>query len=179
MSFGWNEEHFKMSHKLLKLRLPRLAVLLNTWNWIAFPIAGICSWLEWRGYPRTGLYQIIVYIIGHAFKGGREKKKKKKAHGWMHNSCVLCLKLENESSNISTQYDFLTAFHVLLILASSSTLSTIPPFPKVWWGSLLGKITGTGVMFPWGRVQWVHFHSLKQLLPSAEGKCCTEEQRAN
>lgn len=48
----------------------------------------------------------------------------------MHNSCVLCLKLEIKPTNISTQYDSSTAFHMPLVLAPSSTLSTHSLLPQ-------------------------------------------------
>lgn len=57
----------------------------------------------------------------------------------MHNSCVLCLKLEIHPTNISTQYDSSTAFHMLLVLVPSSNLSTHSLLPQSMVGLFVGQ----------------------------------------
>lgn len=71
--------------------------------------------------------------------GGREKKKTKNAQGGMHNSCVLCLKLEIQSTNIPTQFHSSTSFHMLLVLSPSSTLSTHSLLPQSVVGLFVGQ----------------------------------------
>lgn len=89
-----------------------------------------------EGLSQDRLYQIFGCIIGRAFKGGREKKKKKAQRG-MHNSCVFVSSLR--FSPRIFQHNSLTAFHMLLVPALSSTLSTHSLLSQSMVGLFVGQ----------------------------------------